>query len=281
MKKHNLSFSGFTLKIIAIATMTVDHIGAIIMEGLGQTGSLYMFFRLIGRAAFPLFAFMVVEGIIHSHKPLKYLTRLAIMAVSIGLTVYLLELFTDTAYQDGNIFLMLLLGGAAVYALRQKGYLRLLALAPVAYTVLAWHFGFKPCFYPEYDMYGLAMIILFYLAYALIDWNAHRQCEAYKIDYDGYKLTDNYRWSLNVAASISLVSVNILWYIIEDIDTTTAFEPWPVFIQSFSILAGIFLLFYNGKRGYNAKWFQYGCYLYYPLHLVILNAILALIVMLY
>ena len=41
-------------------------------------------------------------------------------------------------------------------------------------------------------------------------------------------------------------------------------------IHIFSIFGFIFILFYNGKLGYNKKWFKYGSYLYYPLHLIIL-----------
>ena len=48
-------------------------------------------------------------------------------------------------------------------------------------------------------------------------------------------------------------------------------------VQVFAIFSGAFILLYNGARGYNGKWFQYGCYLYYPLHLAIIAIITALI----
>jgi len=39
------------------------------------------------------------------------------------------------------------------------------------------------------------------------------------------------------------------------------------------MISGALILLYNGRRGYNAKWFQYGSYLYYPLHIVALIVI--------
>ena len=44
-------------------------------------------------------------------------------------------------------------------------------------------------------------------------------------------------------------------------------------IQSYAVLAGLFILLYNGQRGYNAKWFKIAYYLFYPVHLVIIGLI--------
>ena len=48
-------------------------------------------------------------------------------------------------------------------------------------------------------------------------------------------------------------------------------------VQWFAIVPGLLLLLYNGKRGYNAKWFEYGGYIFYPLHLGILALVFYLI----
>ena len=47
--------------------------------------------------------------------------------------------------------------------------------------------------------------------------------------------------------------------------------------QIYSLFAFIPILFYSGKRGYNAKWFQYGAYIYFPAHLIIIYLIFALL----
>lgn len=83
--------SGSTLKMIAIVTMLIDHIGAAVLarllmvNGLGEldqtntdaimqwlsaNGALYGTYtvmRMIGRVAFPIFCFLLVEGFLHTH----------------------------------------------------------------------------------------------------------------------------------------------------------------------------------------------------------------------
>lgn len=41
----------------------------------------------------------------------------------------------------------------------------------------------------------------------------------------------------------------------------------------FAVLAAIPLLLYNGQRGRKSKWYQWGYYLIYPIHLMVLYAI--------
>ena len=71
MKKF---LSNFDLKIIAIITMTIDHIGAIMYPNID-------IFRIIGRVSFPIFAFLLVEGFKHTSNKLKYFLRLILFAI--------------------------------------------------------------------------------------------------------------------------------------------------------------------------------------------------------
>lgn len=71
MKKF---LSNFDLKIIAIITMTIDHIGAIMYPNID-------IFRIIGRVSFPIFAFLLVEGFKHTSNRLKYFLRLLFFAI--------------------------------------------------------------------------------------------------------------------------------------------------------------------------------------------------------
>lgn len=82
-------FSGTTLKLIACATMLLDHIGASCIEaGYGTAANcpagllkLDLTLRLIGRLAFPIFCFLLVEGFLHTHDVKKYIQRLLLFGL--------------------------------------------------------------------------------------------------------------------------------------------------------------------------------------------------------
>lgn len=62
------------LKIIAAAAMAVDHIGAYLFPHIAML-------RIIGRIAFPIFAFMVAEGCRYTRSKKKYLLNMFVLAI--------------------------------------------------------------------------------------------------------------------------------------------------------------------------------------------------------
>lgn len=70
--KTTFGLSGSALKVIALISMVIDHVALYLME---QGTLLYETMRCIGRIAFPVFAFLIAEGFIHtknSKHPIKY-----------------------------------------------------------------------------------------------------------------------------------------------------------------------------------------------------------------
>lgn len=65
--------TAFHLKLIALATMIVDHVGAVLVP--------VPFLRNIGRMAFPLYAFLIAEGCRHTRSRERYLLRLGLLAL--------------------------------------------------------------------------------------------------------------------------------------------------------------------------------------------------------
>ena len=66
--------SSATLHIMAMIFMLMDHLWATIFPA-------QEWLTCVGRIAFPIFAFMTVEGYFHTHNFKKYLTRMFIFAV--------------------------------------------------------------------------------------------------------------------------------------------------------------------------------------------------------
>ena len=62
-KEIKKGISGSTLKIIAIISMLIDHIGAIVIGENSSLQFLYYSMRIVGRIAFPIFCFLIVEDL--------------------------------------------------------------------------------------------------------------------------------------------------------------------------------------------------------------------------
>ena len=96
--------SGSTLKVIAVVTMLIDHIGAILLSMyqpalktlftlFGREYSVYLIFRDIGRVAFPIFCFLLLEGFLHTHDRFRY-----------GMNLFIFSLISFGSGAPGGIF---------------------------------------------------------------------------------------------------------------------------------------------------------------------------------
>ena len=102
-RKQQGLFNNFTLKMIAIISMLTDHVGCILFPD-------ELIFRAIGRIAFPIFCFLVVEGFFHTRNTWNYLMRLCIFAI-LSEIPFDLAFFGKVFYlQKQNVFMTLALG---------------------------------------------------------------------------------------------------------------------------------------------------------------------------
>ena len=265
-RKLNI-LSAFWLKIIAMVTMIFDHIGAIILfhysinEPSSFLASLYEPFRIIGRFSFIILAFLVVDGVKHTSNKIKYLSRLLILS----LVMTLGELcFTHT--YSGNPITTLFLGALTIVLLNLPKFYKLTACIPCIYVILS-DLNIIP-FKNEYGIYGFFLIIGFYLSLVGAKFLLEYYSSVNNLDIEIFaneQMMHKYRL---IISCIFIFSYNLAWYLI--------YPSWnnipliDMSLQVYSTFAIFPLFIYSGKRGYNSKWFQYGCYIFFPAHILII-----------
>ena len=81
-------FSNNVLKIIACITMLIDHMGVVLFPKL-------MILRIIGRIAFPIFAFLLAEGCYYTRNKIRHLLVISGFAVVMQVVLFLATRMTD------------------------------------------------------------------------------------------------------------------------------------------------------------------------------------------
>lgn len=135
------------LKLIAIVSMCIDHIGGAFFPTTG-------IFRWIGRLAFPIFCYCMTVGLLYTHDIKRYLGRLALFAV-ISQPFYILAFHPhdwQTEWANWNIYCTLFLSLLAMYGLKErKWWLFVLG----SFVVSFWNF--------DYSWGGIELMLVFYL----------------------------------------------------------------------------------------------------------------------
>lgn len=142
----NKSLTGYHLKMIALITMLIDHIGAVLIwrvyaasytitgsmqisDALGDkmivwvaqnqdmVFTIYEWMRYIGRMSFPIYCFLLVEGFLHTRNVAKYAGRLTLFALISEVPFDLACFGQFWRYSSNNVFFTLVLGLLAIWAL--------------------------------------------------------------------------------------------------------------------------------------------------------------------
>jgi len=144
-----MKLNSFQLKCIAIITMVIDHMGAVLFPE-------YLLFRYVGRISFPIFCFLLVEGFFYTRNVKKYMLRLGMFAL-------LSEIPYDLAFREEyleftrqNVFFTLCIGVAMMYAVSQTNNQTI----KVTYVLLAmWAAQFVAS---DYGYKGILLIAIYY-----------------------------------------------------------------------------------------------------------------------
>ena len=110
MNVKQQGISGYWLKVIAVVSMLIDHTSAVILEQIPGLENPAFLMRIIGRLAFPIYCFLLVEGFMHTRDREKYALRLGCFAAvsEIPFDLAFNGKVLEVGYQ--NVFFTLLLG---------------------------------------------------------------------------------------------------------------------------------------------------------------------------
>lgn len=286
MRRKFMVFSAFTLKILAMITVLIDHIAYIFLSD-GPTMT-YDVMRIIGRIAFVLFAFFISEGVFHSRNKDKYLVLLLIMAAILQVMSTSAFIF-DPSFSLANVFITLAGGASLLIYLEKKEWKKVYYLLPFLYaltisifvdhttlaTVMIDGINHPLTFLQgDYGLYGLIVIIGYYLARKiatkLMELFPHNMSDSAELSAEEDRL--DHQFVQNTAAAMSLIIISFGYYLL-----SIYFETNYAGVQSYALLALPFLLLYNGKVGHNSKVWRRIYYAFFPVHLLVLVAIMFLL----
>lgn len=262
-------FTGYHLKMIALITMVVDHIAAVLLwrlytasfdiqEGMNSSAfigdqlivwvsqnqelvyTIYEYMRIIGRMAFPIYCFLLVEGFLHTRSVGKYALRLLAFAFISEIPFDLAIAKTWLSWDYSNVFFTLFLGLILIWGITyvEKFYEfwqeknwdtflgKFICLAVGAFITIVISAFAEMVLCTDYGLAGVLSILVIYL---------FRKPK-----------------ELGFALSVFLLTV-----LTSDIEIVALLMLYP-------------LAKYDGTRGKNIKYIFYA---FYPVHLLILALI--------
>ena len=140
----------FQLKCIAIVSMALDHTGAVLYPS-------QIWLRCLGRIAFPIFCFLIVEGFFHTHDVRRYMGRLGVFALISEIPYDLAFRGVPLEYAHQNVFFTLLIGiGMMILLERNREW-------PVKAVILLLAMWLAVLIRSDYNFRGILLIFVFYI----------------------------------------------------------------------------------------------------------------------
>jgi hypothetical protein len=249
--------------------MLIDHVAAGVLRYMLKAGMcpfgmerekaivVYDWMRHIGRQSFPIFCFLLIEGLLHTRNLKKYILNMAIFSVisevffdiafkvnvDVGNpdVIMLLRENWEKASENSNVFLTLMIGLITIwmmkliedkffdkndftflgYTVSNPLYMLLYYMPPAVGSMIAWKIG------SDYSFWGITLIAIFFV----------------------------FRNQPLLASILGYVFLSNM-----------GGEAW-------ALPAFILIYFYNGERGFIKGNYKYAVYAFYPLHMAVLFAV--------
>lgn len=238
MQQRRFELSSAALHVIAMMFMLYDHMWGTILPR-------YSILTCIGRIAYPIYAFMLVEGYFHTHDVKKYLKRLLLWG-----------LISEIPFD-------LMMGGVMFYPFHQNAMFTM-ALG----LLLVWWVDISM---QKSKTVGIVVSCVAFLLGLVIG-------NITMVDYFGpgiamilvFYVCRGERWYHKVTMFAFMYWLNVvvaggMYY-----PVTIFGHEFELMQQGLALLALIPIWMYHGKQGYHAKWFSTFCYVFYPAHMLFL-----------
>lgn len=221
------------LRTLAIVTMLIDHVGAVFFEEL-------VILRVIGRLAFPIFAFLIANGYFHTRSLSKYIMRMGIFAL-VSEIPFDLAFFGKIGLEHQNVFFTLFLALLALWVydkIKEKDFRASYSVAVIAVIGVGVVANLLAT---DYGLFGVLMVFFFH---------EHR--------------------NKPVTGAVAVCIVNLfmglsaLIYIAMTPGVTFQFM---YIVQSFGVIGALLTLTYNKLKGRGIQLLNYA---FYPVHLGII-----------
>lgn len=239
-QKRTFHLTAAQLRWTALGAMLLDHLWATVVPG-------NQWMNYAGRIAFPIFAFQIAEGFLHTSDFKRYALRLLAFACISEIPFNLMYAGAVFYPFHQNVMFTLLLGLAAVRGLERAKQARTAKAAALgALGVLgAWLAGTAGM--TDYGGMGVLTVVVFYV---------FREVPLARL------------WQ---AASLFLL--NMVFFQGLYLPVELFGHVLEVQTQGFALLALVPIWLYGGEKGRGGRALQYGSYVFYPLHMLALHLI--------
>lgn len=240
IERKGLQVTAAQLRVIALAAMLTDHLWALIVPG-------NQWMNYVGRLAFPIFAFQIVEGFFHTSDLRRYTLRLLVFALLSEIPFNLMYAGAAVYPFHQNVMFTLLLGLLAIRGLERARRERTRKAVALGVLGLLGAYVLGAVAMVDYGGKGVLTVVSFYV-------------------FRGFPLA----W---LGQLISLALLNIVFFQGYCVSVSVLGHTVDFQTQGFALLALLPIWLYRGERGRGGRVLQYGSYLFYPLHMLALHLI--------
>lgn len=240
--RRKFGLTSTVLHIMAMAFMLCDHLWGTVVPGND-------WLTCVGRLAFPIFAFMIVEGYFHTSNLKKYVIRILVFAV-ISEIPFNLAMGSRVFYPlHQNVMWTFLIAVGLIY-LNERAKENGKLWKRIAVGVLSVLAGYIIGIVTMTDYYhaGILTVLAFYFF-------RHK------------------KWWCYIGQAVCLWYINVEMLGGYSYEVQLFGNTYFFMRQSLALLALVPIWLYRGEQGYYSKWLKYVYYGFYPLHLLVLGII--------